>query len=139
LYSPSTLPAQAISGDLVGTVQDASGAAVPNAAVDALNPATNRKSTTKSDGNGEYRFTNLPAGQYNVDATAPGFSRASLQGVLLEVNKTSILNVVLRVGQVATALDVVDSAAIIDTTTATIGSSFDARESRDFPVTSIGL
>jgi hypothetical protein len=139
LCSASMLPGQAISGDLVGTVQDASGSGVANASVDALNPATNLKSTTRSGGNGEYRFTNLPAGQYNLEAAAAGFSHASLKGVLVEVNKVATLNLVLQVGQLATTVDVSDAAAVIDTTSATIGSSFDARESRDLPVTSIGL
>ena len=139
MYSPSTLSAQAISGDLVGTVQDASGGGVPNATVDALNPETNLKSTTRSDSNGEYRFTNLPAGHYNLHGTAAGFSATSLNGVLVEVNKVATLNLVLQIGQLTTVVDVTDAAAVIDTTTATIGSSFDARESRDLPVTSVGL
>ncbi|HEX4275446.1 MAG TPA: TonB-dependent receptor [Bryobacteraceae bacterium] len=139
LWMPSTLPAQAISGDLVGTVQDTSGSGVPGASVEALNPATNLKSATKAGASGEYRFTNLPAGQYDVSASATGFSAASLKGVLVEVNKVATLNLALQVGQISTAVDVTDAAAVIDTTTATIGSSFDARESRDFPTSGIGL
>ncbi len=42
--APSAL-AQAISGDLVGTVQDASGAALPSITVTATNTGTNVKST----------------------------------------------------------------------------------------------
>ena len=139
LCSQSPLRGQAISGDLVGTVQDASGAGIPDAAVDALNPSTNLKITTRSDGHGEYRFTNLPAGEYTLTAAKTGFSPTSLQGALVDVNKIATLNLTLQVGQITTAVDVTDAAAIIDTTTSTIGSTFDARESRDFPVTSIGI
>lgn len=136
---PSAIYAQAISGDLVGTVQDATGSGVPGATVEAVNQGTNFKSSTKAGESGEYRFTNLPAGQYDVSAAATGFSGASFKGVLVEVNKIATLNLALQVGQVATAVDVTDAAAVIDTTSATIGSSFDARENRDFPTTSIGL
>jgi len=136
---PSVLPGQAISGDLVGTIQDASGAGVPNAVVEALNPATNLKSSAKAGSAGEYRFTNLPAGQYNLTASATGFSATALTGVLVEVNKVATLNLVLQVGQLATAVDVSSATAVIDTTTAFIGGSFDARASRDYPVTSIGI
>ena len=51
---------QAISGDLVGTIQDASGAGVPNASVSIVNDATNIKSAATANGNGEYRLSNLP-------------------------------------------------------------------------------
>ncbi|HWF09390.1 MAG TPA: carboxypeptidase regulatory-like domain-containing protein, partial [Bryobacteraceae bacterium] len=135
----STLSAQAISGDLVGTVHDASGSGVAGASLEVVNPATNLKSTAKAGSQGEYRFTNLPAGDYEVSASAPGFSTSSLKGVLIEINKIATLNFDLQVGQVATTVDVTAAAAVIDTTSATIGSSFDARESRDFPTSSIGL
>src|SRR5690349_18668413 len=50
---------QAISGDLVGTVTDKSGAVVPNATVTATNEATNVKASTTTNSSGEYRFSNL--------------------------------------------------------------------------------
>src|SRR5206468_4276882 len=63
--------AQAISGDLVGTVTDSTGAVVPNAAVTATNVATGVKSAGKTNANGEYRFTNLPSGNYDIDVVSP--------------------------------------------------------------------
>ena len=51
--------AQSTSGNLVGTILDASGAAVPSATVTALNVDTGVKATAKSNENGEYRFSNL--------------------------------------------------------------------------------
>ncbi|HVW86590.1 MAG TPA: carboxypeptidase-like regulatory domain-containing protein, partial [Bryobacteraceae bacterium] len=137
--APAALFGQAISGDLVGSVQDMSGAAVTNAAVDAVNESTNMKSSTRSDANGAYRFSNLPAGRYTLSAAAPGFNPASLKGVTLEVSKIATVNLTLQVGQVSSSIDVTEAPANIDTTTATIGSSFDARESRDLPISSIGL
>src|SRR5215472_206053 len=136
--APSFSFAQAISGDLVGAVQDASGAAVANAAVDATNEATNLKASTKTNGNGEYRFTNLPAGSYTLTANGAGFSPASLRAVAVTVGRVATVNLTLQIGQVATTVDVTEAPAAIDTTTATIGGTFDARDSRDLPVSSIG-
>jgi hypothetical protein len=136
---PGALSGQAISGDLVGTIQDATGAGVPNADVGALNPATNLKSVTKTNSDGAYRFSNLPAGDYTLDAVAPGFSPTSLRGVTVDVNKIATLNLVLQVGQIATTVDVTDAVAVIDTTTATVGSTFKAREAQDSPISSVGL
>jgi len=55
---------QAISGDIVGTVRDSSGAVVADAAVDATHIATNVKSSTKTNSTGEFHFFNLPSGRY---------------------------------------------------------------------------
>jgi len=62
------LHAQAISGDLVGTVTDASGAVVPNATVTATNVATGVRATASSNASGIYRLSNLLPGNYNVSA-----------------------------------------------------------------------
>jgi len=50
-------------------------AVVPNATVEAVNVDTNVKYTTQANGQGEYGFTNLPVGTYNVSASAPTLPR----------------------------------------------------------------
>jgi hypothetical protein len=131
--------AQAISGDLVGSIQDSTKAAVSSATVEAANTATNAKTRTRSDSSGEYRFTNLLPGTYELTATADGFAPSSLKGLLVEANKISTVILTLQPGQVTSSVNVTDAAAVIDTTTATIGNSFNARQARDLPVSSIGL
>ena len=59
---PIRMFAQAISGDLVGSVTDASGAAIPNATVTATNTGTGVKDAGTTSGRGEYRISNLPPG-----------------------------------------------------------------------------
>lgn len=130
---------QAISGNIVGTVDDLTGAAIASASVEATNEATNQKTTALADASGEYRFGNLPAGAYTLAGSAPGFATASLRGVTVSLGKTATVNLTLQVGQVNASVDVTDAPANIDTTTATIGSVFAARESRDLPVSSIGI
>ena len=63
---------QTIDANLVGTVADATGAAVPNANVEIQHTATGTKTTTKTNADGQYRFNNIPIGMYNVTATAAG-------------------------------------------------------------------
>ncbi len=137
------LSGQAISGDLVGEVQDATGGAVANATVETTNESTSLKSSTHTNASGEYRFTNLPAGSYTLSTSATGFAASSLlKGVVLDVSKVATVNLTVQVGQVASSVEVSDvpeASATIDTTTATIGSTFDSRESRDLPVASIGI
>ena len=84
---------QAISGDLVGTVVDPSGSGIPNATVEATNVATNVKSTTTTNANGEYRLTNLPPGTYSIMARAGGFATTQLQNVRVNLNQTATANI----------------------------------------------
>jgi hypothetical protein len=137
----NSLPARAqtVSGDLVGTLLDATGGAIPKAAVTATNIATNIKSTTTSNETGEYRIGNLPAGTYEVTASASGFTTATLTRVDVKLNQINTANLTLQVGGVETTVEVSEAAATIDTTTAQIQNTFSARESEALPITSNGF
>lgn len=125
---------QVTDGNLVGTVYDASGKVIPDASVGATNTATGVTAGTKADQSGVYRFNNLPVGSYSVTVSAAGFASTQIKGLSLELNKTATANVTLSVGTVATSIDVVDSAALIDTTTAQIANIFASRLAADLPV-----
>ena len=77
---------QAISGDIVGTVRDSSGAVVADAAVDATHIATNVKSSTKTNSTGEFHFFNLPSGRYSIQVTSAGLKGGSEIEVKLNQN-----------------------------------------------------
>ncbi len=127
--------AQAISGDLVGTVKDSTGAVVPNISVIATNVATGVKSTTVANGNGEYRLSNLPIGNYDLSASSNGLT-GTAKAVLVELNKTATANLTLQVSGATTTVEVTAAAATIDTTTPQIQSSFEAVQTQDLPTAS---
>src|SRR3984957_14375215 len=83
LWAAIPLRAQVISGDLVGTVLDKTGATVPNASVEATMVNTGVKYQTKANETGEYRLNNLPIGVYSISASAAGFASPTVQGVTL--------------------------------------------------------
>ncbi len=132
------LHAQAISGDLVGTVVDASGAAIPNATVTATNTATQTKSTTTANASGEYRISNLEPGNYNIAAAAPGFATSEVKDVAVQLNQTATANLTMKVGTVSTSIEVTEASVAIDTTTAQIQNTFNTKQAADLPNTSIG-
>src|SRR5438094_876429 len=66
--------AQSNSGDVTGTISDASGAALQGATVTASNEATNVKTAVTANAEGTYRFTNLLVGSYTITAAAKGFT-----------------------------------------------------------------
>ncbi len=135
--APSAL-AQAISGDLVGTVQDASGGALPGITVTALNTGTNVKSTGVTNSSGDYRISNLPPGNYDVSAGATGFTTATLKGVAVDVNRNTTASLKLSVGSVSTAIDVVEAGVLLDTTTAQVQQTYTAQQLGDLPMASNG-
>ena len=129
---------QAIDGNVVGTVTDASGAAVVGAEVTATNVATNVSATGKTNGSGEYRFDHLLNGTYRVSVKMTGFKTISEQ-VDVEVSKTATRNISLQPGAASETVEVSGTPPTLDTTTAQIQSTYELRETQDLPTASIGL
>jgi len=67
------------TGDVTGTVTDASGAVVPNANVILRSEAQGNTQETTTNSNGLYRFSLLAPGKYSVTAKASGFETVVLQ------------------------------------------------------------
>lgn len=82
-----------------GVVTDPSGAVIPNASVMVTNTATNGVRTVTTNANGLYSFPDLVPGNYNVQATAPGFSTVLKQNNVLQVQQSATVNFTLEVGQ----------------------------------------
>jgi hypothetical protein len=130
--------AQSVSGDLAGTIYDASGATIPNATITAKNDATGVETTTKSAATGEYHLGNLPPGTYTVTVAAPGFTKAQLRAVAVTLRQITTENVKLDVGSNVETVEVSAAAAAIDTTTASVQTSFETRNMADLPIASGG-
>ena len=135
----SPLLAQAISGDLVGAVLDAAGAPVPAASITLTNPETGLKAVTTVNRRGEYRFTDLPSGEYKLAATAPRFAQTTVAGIDIRLNATATANITLGVATLATSIDVVEGRPETDTSSAQIRSSYGEKLAEDLPLASIGL
>jgi hypothetical protein len=133
------LQAQAISGDLVGRVTDASGAIMPNVSVTATNSATDVRAAARTNAGGEYRISNLLPGNYDVSAEAPGFTAFKLKNVPVQLNQTATVDITLTVGSVSTSVEVSDAASVIDTTTAQIQTTYGAKQITDLPTNTIGV
>jgi hypothetical protein len=62
------------AGTISGTVADPSGAIVPNAGVEILNPVSQYSRTAITDQTGKFNFPNVPFNSYHFTVTAPGFA-----------------------------------------------------------------
>jgi hypothetical protein len=130
---------QAITGDVVGSVLDATGAGVPSATVTVENVATGVKASATTNQSGEYRVSNLLPGTYNVNVSAKGFTAASVKNLSVELNRAVTANVTLQVGSTTETVEVNAAAVQIDTTTAQVQNTFETKAAADLPTASIGL
>ena len=135
LVGSCALFGQATDGNIIGTVTDATGAAIPGAAVVVENVATGVKTTVKSDASGEYRAPNLLVGTYNVTVSAPGLETTTVEKIAVDLNIQATVNVALKIGTTATTVEITDAAATIDTTTAQVTNTYSVQMVADLPTT----
>src|SRR5580700_2913149 len=73
---------------LAGTVIDQTGKAVQNATVVMKHESTGFSKTAATDGDGRFSATDLPAGVYSIEASAPGFAKSTRAGVHVDPGRT---------------------------------------------------
>src|SRR5689334_25237197 len=86
-----------VTGSILGTVRDPTGAIVSGATVKATHLATNETRTTTSDDTGAYRILALPVGRYTIEVTQPGFRKFIASEIELTVNEQRRVDVSLQV------------------------------------------
>jgi len=105
---------QAASG-IAGVVRDTSGAILPGVMVEATSPALIEKvRAATTDGQGQYRISDLLPGTYSVVFTLPGFASIRREGIQLTTAFVATVNVELSVGSVAETITVAGSAPTVD-------------------------
>ena len=126
--------AQVESGKIVGTVKDASGAVVSNAAVKVTEIQTNVVKTTKTDSNGEYVVTELKSGEYTVAVEHQGFKKALQAAFKLDVNQVVRVDITLAVGSISEEVVVTAAAPLIESETSSLGQVIEQSRVQDMPL-----
>jgi hypothetical protein len=86
----AALSAQAPTGEIAGTVYDASGAVVPNASIKVKNQATAFERSLLSNQSGQFSVPSLGAGAYEMRVDAPGFRGYSVKVVVSTGGVTTV-------------------------------------------------
>jgi hypothetical protein len=126
--------AQQISGNIRGTVVDATGAALQGASVSATQTETGLTRSAKTDRSGEYVILELPVGHYRLQVEGKGFQTYIQQGIILDVNETATIPVRLAVGAETEHVDVQADAQLIQSTVTSLGKTVSEREVLDLPL-----
>ncbi len=120
----SAASAQTITANISGTVNDSTGAVIPNANIVATNIANGFVFKATSNVTGGYELRFLPIGKYKVDISATGFGKQSFGPFALEIGQNAKLNATLKVGSASTSIEVnSDYAPILNTQDNTIATT----------------
>jgi len=133
LLAGSLLLAQTGTTSLRGTVSDAKGLVVSGATVTITDPQIGFSRTAKSDGQGEYQFQQLPPATYVVTVNGAGFAALKQDHVQLLVSVPTTLNFTLQVQGQSVTVEVTGEATHVNTTDATMGSAFEAKQITELP------
>jgi len=123
------------TGAITGTVQDRSGAVVPNAEVRVVDESTGILARTlKTDTSGSFSALLLPVGTYTLTISNPGFAEAILKDIVVRVTETTRLIAKLQPSTVQQTVDVQAEVQTIETTAATTGQAIESSTIRSLPL-----
>ena len=120
---------------LGGRVTDSSGAILPGASVKLTLTATGITRTNTTDSSGEYQFSQLTPGKYDLTVAMAGFAPAEKAGMELLVSQPATVNVTLAVASVQQDVTVTSNVQpVLNTTDATLGNAFDGNQVATLPL-----
>lgn len=134
--STPQLSAQAGSqGKVVVTVEDSSGAMIPDATLTLVALRTNDTRSAKTTSNGTYTFVNLAIGPYQLTVTRSGYTTRVFSSVVVEASQATSVTAQLTVGATTETVRVNSQASpILATTSNAIGTVVDMKQIEDLPL-----
>lgn len=134
LIAPLRANAQVLYGSIVGSVKDASEAAIAGATVQITNAETNQMREASTDVTGAYSFPTVQAGIYAVKVTKPGFATFTRNEVPVTINSVTRVDMALKVGDVTESITVGAETAILQTDRSEVRSEMVSKEMENLPV-----
>jgi hypothetical protein len=134
LAATINLSSQVTTGEILGVVQDASGAIVAEAKVVVRSLDTGAAREIMSYADGRFRFPALQTGSYEVMVEKRGFSRYVRGPIVLRLNQSADLTIRLEVSGAAETITVTSDAALVNTTNAEIGVNFETKRISEVPL-----
>ncbi|MFN7622131.1 MAG: carboxypeptidase regulatory-like domain-containing protein, partial [Acidobacteriota bacterium] len=120
---------------VLGTVTDASGAAVSRATVTLRNVSTGVAVTTTTDESGNYQFFNVRIGAYTVAAEATGFTKAITESIQVTVNARQRVDLALKPGAVNETVTIsADNIQVLETESSDRGQVINRQQIVNLPL-----
>lgn len=122
------------TANVIGTVTDQRGAAVPGASIELINLATNETRAQATGDTGYYTFVNVPPGNYKVVIKKSGFRTTTISPVGLQVGKSFTVDAKLELGTVAETIEVVAGGQVeLQTQDASVGNVIERKMLDNIP------
>jgi hypothetical protein len=135
LLLTSVASAQTFRGTILGTVTDATGAAIGGAKVTVKNVDTGLVRTVETSADGSYAAPELPIGNYSVTVEMSGFKSADVTGIRVEVSSERRADVTLQAGEVSQRIEVTgDTLPQVESTDNTLGGIIESKIVTNLPV-----
>src|ERR1700719_3143242 len=128
------LPAQTVSGTILGQIQDQQGAAIGKAEITARSLDTGGIRKTTADDSGVYQITSVPASSYEVTASITGFKTEVRSGISVTVGSDVAVNFAMTVGAVSEKVEVTAEAPQVDTSSSALGGFVNSATIRELPL-----
>lgn len=126
---------QTISGDLVVSVSDASGAVLKDAKLELTEVATGVKQESVTDSLGNALIPQLKPGLYQLTVSAPGFQKKEVKDIRIQVGQRARVDVEMPLGQVTESVTVSAAAAtLLNSESAAIGQVLEQQAIVNLPL-----
>ena len=132
--APAAAHGQVATADVLGTVTDSGGSTIPGASVILQNTATSEKRTFTTSADGTYTFSDLQAGAYTVNVTAPGFKAFVARGINLAGGDRNRIDAKMEIGAATEQVEVVAQASALQTDSTDVGTTLTAASVQDVPL-----
>ena len=134
LFSVVALGQAQNTGTLTGNVKDATGAVVPNATLTLTSTAQGRSVTVKSNAKGEYLFSDVAIGLYQLHVEASTFASSQITNIAVDADQNIRLDVTLEPESAKDIVEVQAGSVSVDTRSATIGTMVDRTLVENLPI-----
>ncbi len=130
----SSAVAQSVSGTILGTVTDSSGATVGGAKVTIVNEGTGLTRVLTADSSGEYTAPALPTGHYTITSEMTGFKTVALSNIEVGVDQRVRINIKHEVGAMTESVSVTAETPLIQTSSSELGTTVGSTQIEALPL-----
>src|SRR6202167_3649741 len=103
------------SGEISGTVIDASGGVLPKATINVVDTQTGLKRTAMTNDTGQFRIVGLSPATYDVSAQMAGFATEIRRGLTVAIGQTVTSDFKMKPSQVATVGEETRNTPVVET------------------------
>src|SRR3984885_6969117 len=132
--TPAALWGQNVYGTIAGTVTDASGAVIGDAAVTLTNLDKGEKHSIRTNASGNYTFVNLLPGRYKIEGEKAGFKKFVREPIDVEIEAGLRVDIAVPMGATSETVEVTSETPLLQPETNSLGQVVEGRTVTELPL-----